>query len=706
MPGPKMKRIAGFVFAVAVFVALRASIAAAQGSFTLEQVLGVPFNSNLVAAESGNRIAWTSNQQGKRNIWVAEGPNFAARQLTSYSDDDGGELDALQFSADGGTLVYSRGEGKDPAGEYANPTHDPRGAQEEVWTISWTGGAPVKIDEGHLPAISKEGRIAYGRGGEMWMSSLKAGDKPSRIVAHGKNEPVKWSPDGTKLLFLSDRGDHSFMGVYDVNAQTVKFLAPTVDSDSDATWSLDGKLVAFVRQPAVPRDTPEGYFVEPDRPHPWSIWVAEVDSGRAREVWHSGNALQDSFPYMARDTGGGVLNWAGDRQLLFASEADGWQHLYSIAADGGAAKLLTPGECEVEQWSFSRDKKTVLFNSNCGDIDRRHLWSVDLSSGSPAQLTSGESIEWGGVAVSDGQHIAYFSSDATHPGRPFVRAITNDAKASEIAPARMSADFPAAQLVKPEQILLTSGDGLKFHGQLFLPKGAQPGEKRAALIYLHGGPMRQMLLGWHYMYYYANGYAMNQFLANRGYIVVAINYRSGIGYGRAFRETPNRAGRGASEYQDVVAAGKYLQSRADVDAKRIGLWGGSYGGYLTALGLGRNSDIFATGVDFHGVHDWPADNWEGKHIPPDLVKLAHNSSPVAAVNTWKSPVLFIHGDDDRNVMFSQTVDLAARLRAQGVEIEQLIFPDEVHDFLLYRSWLKALQTSSDYLDRKLGTPQK
>ena len=706
MPGPKMMRVVGCVLTLVVWSALRPPIAASQESLTLEQVLSVPFNSNLVAAESGNRIAWTSNQQGKRNIWVAEGPDFVARELTSYSNDDGGEISSLAFSANGATLVYSRGEGKDPAGEYANPTHNPAGSEEEIWTIAWTGGAPVKIDEGHSPTISRDGRIAYARGGEMWMSSLKAGEKPSRIVAHGKNEPVKWSRDGTKLLFVSDRGDHSFMGVYDANAQTVKFLAPTVDSDSDPSWSPDGKQVAFVRQPAVPRDTPEGYFIEPDRPHPWSIWVADVDSGSSREVWHSGAAMQDSFPYMARDTGGGVLNWAGDGRLVFASETDGWQHLYSVSADGEGAKLLTPGECEVEQWSFSPDKKAVLFNSNCGDIDRRHVWSVNVNGGSPAQLTSGESIEWGGVTVSDGQHFAYFSSDATHPGRPFVRAMTNDAKASEIAPSLLPANFAAAELVKPQPVVITSTDGVQFHGQLFLPKKLKAGEKRAAIIYLHGGPMRQMLLGWHYMYYYANGYAMNQFLANRGYIVLAINYRSGIGYGRAFREAPNRAGRGASEYQDVVAAGKYLQSRSDVDAKRIGLWGGSYGGYLTALGLGRNSELFAAGADFHGVHDWPADNWEGKHIAPDLVKLAHNSSPVAAVNTWKSPVLFIHGDDDRNVMFSQTVDLVARLRGQGVEIEQLVFPDEVHDFLLYRNWLKALQTSSDFMDRKLGGPQK
>jgi len=109
--------------------------------------------------------------------------------------------------------------------------------------ISWTGGTPVRIDEGNSPTVSKQGRIAYGRGGEMWMESFKGEGKPNRIVAHGKNYPVKWSPDGTKLLFLSDRGDHSFIGIYDVNAEAVKFLAATVDSDSDPSWSLDGKEV-------------------------------------------------------------------------------------------------------------------------------------------------------------------------------------------------------------------------------------------------------------------------------------------------------------------------------------------------------------------------------------------------------------------------------------------------------------------------------
>jgi dipeptidyl aminopeptidase/acylaminoacyl peptidase len=259
----------------------------------------------------------------------------------------------------------------------------------------------------------------------------------------------------------------------------------------------------------------------------------------------------------------------------------------------------------------------------------------------------------------------------------------------------------ADALVMPQQVIFHADDGLEIHGQLFLPANAKAGEKKPALVFMHGGPIRQMLLGWHYMYYYANSYAMNEYLASRGYVVLSVNYRSGIGYGRAFREAPGRAGRGATEYKDIIAAGKYLQGRPDVDPSRVGLWGGSYGGFLTAMGLARNSDIFAAGVDFHGVHDWPTDNWDGKNIPPELTRLAHESSPVTSVDTWKSPVLFIHGDDDRNVYFTQTVDLVARLRARGVVIEQLVFPDDVHDFLLYRNWLAGYRAASDFFDRRL-----
>jgi len=698
-----MKRYAlGVALGAFVFCAS----ASAQKSFTLQQILSAPFPSDLTAAKNSNRVVWVFDQQGKRNIWAAEAPGFAARQLTRYNEDDGQELSDLHWSSDANALVYVRGGGKNAAGQVPNPGSNPAGAEQAVWTVAWSGGDPKRIDAGHSPDVSSRGTIAYVKDGQVWLSPMDGSEKSQQLVVRGQNFGPHWSPDGSKLAFVSTRGDHSFIGIYDPPAKSISFIAPTVDSDGSFVWSLDGKRVAFVRQPAEKRDAPQGYFIAPDKPHPWAIWVADASTHAAKQIWHSSATPQGSFPFMAEDTGGGVLNWAADNQIVMASEEDGWQHLYALPADGGAPKLLTPGSCEVEQWSSTPDKKTVLFNSNCGDVDRRHIWTVPVIGGNPGQLTPGKGIEWSPVVLSDGRTMVYVGSDATHAARPHVTTLAGDTLTAALAPETWPKDFPSDSLVTPQQAIFKSTDGLELHGQLFVPAGAKAGDKRPALVFLHGGPIRQMLLGWHYMYYYSDSYAMNQYLASRGYLVLALNYRSGIGYGRAFREAPGRAGRGATEYQDVVAAGKFLQGRPDVDPKRIGLWGGSYGGYLTALGLGRNSDLFAAGVDFHGVHDWPTDNWDGKNIPAELTKLAHDSSPVTAVDTWKSPVLFIHGDDDRNVYFTQTVDLTARLREKGVDIEQLIFPDEIHDFLLHRDWLAAYHAANDFFDRRLKAPGK
>jgi dipeptidyl aminopeptidase/acylaminoacyl peptidase len=675
-------------------------------AFTLEQVLSAPFAENLVAAKKVNRVAWTLDENGKRNIWVGEAPDFTARRLTTYLTDDGQELSQLSFSEDGNTIVYTRGGEKNSAGQSPNPTSNPAGATQAVWSIGFSGGEPRKIDDGHSAKISSQGLVAYIRDGEIYLASLSGPGKPSQLVVRGQNHSEEWSADGSRLAFVSSRGDHSFVAIYNVAAKSISYLAPSVDSDSNPTWSPDGKRIAFVRRAAEPRDTPEGYFIEPDRPHPWAVWVADMISNApavaAHEIWHSSTQPNGSFPYMADSTGGGVLNWAADDHLVIASEEDGWQHLYSMSAQSGKAQLITPGDCEVEGWSFSPDRKRIIFNSNCEDIDRRHIWTVIVAGQTPRPETNPGlgGIQWSPVIMANGTDFLYLASDATHPVHILHSMLVPDRGTMALSSSPEA--FPSDELVTPQQVIFKAADGVEVHGQLFVPRDGKSGEKHPALVFMHGGSMRQMLLGWHYMYYYSNSYAMNQYLANHGYVVLSVNYRSGIGYGRAFREAPGRAGRGATEYRDVVAAGKFLQARADVDASRVGLWGGSYGGFLTAMGLAHNSDIFAAGVDFHGVHDWPTDNWDGKNISPDLTKLAHESSPVSAVDTWKSPVLFIHGDDDRNVYFTQTVDLIARLRARGgLTIEQLIFPDEIHDLLLHRDWVAAYEAEADFFDRYL-----
>jgi dipeptidyl aminopeptidase/acylaminoacyl peptidase len=393
---------------------------------------------------------------------------------------------------------------------------------------------------------------------------------------------------------------------------------------------------------------------------------------------------------------------------MFPWERDGWTHLYAVPSSGGSATLLTPGAFEVEDVTLASDRRSVLYNSNQGDIDRRHVWRVAPGS-APEAVTRGTGIEWNPAPLGDGSAIAYLRADGRTPGQPVVQ-IGNGAP-RELAPASIPSSFPAAALVEPEAVTITAADGMSIPAQLFKPavqgRAASSGQGRhPAVIFFHGGSRRQMLLGWHYLAYYHNTYAFNQYLASRGYVVLSVNYRSGIGYGLDFREALDYGAAGASEYQDVVGAGLYLRSRPDVDPARIGLWGGSYGGYLTAMGLSRAPELFAAGVDLHGVHDWtvvirnfqPGFNPEARQ---EVARRAFLSSPMSSIDGWRAPVLVVHGDDDRNVPFSETVDLVEQLRKRNVVVEQMIFPDEVHGFLLHRNWLRAFTAAADFFERHL-----
>jgi dipeptidyl aminopeptidase/acylaminoacyl peptidase len=198
----------------------------------------------------------------------------------------------------------------------------------------------------------------------------------------------------------------------------------------------------------------------------------------------------------------------------------------------------------------------------------------------------------------------------------------NGGRQQPLGAERIPADFPTDQLVTPRQVIYRATDGITVHAQLFERPGGE--EKKPAVVYVHGGPPRQMLLGWHYSDYYSNCYAVNQYLASRGFVVLSVNYRLGIGYGYEFHQPPNAGSRGASEYLDVQAAARYLQALPQVDPARIGIYGGSYGGFLTAMALARNSDLFAAGVDLHGVHDWTLERSRGLltreryEQPPDV----------------------------------------------------------------------------------------
>lgn len=731
---------------------------------TIQQFLKPGFPYELVSAAKVDRIAWLSYEEGKRNVFTAAAPTFAVTRVTSFLKDDGNDLTGLEMSDDGRTFVFVRGTAPNNVGWVANPTSDPNGAERAIWAAR-IGAPAFRLAEGSGAALSPDGQtVLYVKAGQIYRArvtpaavastqKMDTGEKPF-ITSWGTNSGPRWSPDGTKVAFTSNRTDHGFIGIYDVKTRTVTFMEPGVDRDTNPTWSPDSKRLAFMRRPGTPfglqNQAGVGGVGNPAGP----AAAAAARAGGAAPAGRQGGAAAaqggrggrggDPAPtagaplisqpglYRATFVGGHTMElrtydfatkssslvwknsptettftqpmniqWAGDTVVFpFNPVGDEFERYYSIKLDGsGVPTQLTTTSGLIEDAAnvgLSADGKTLFYSTNAEDIDRRHIWSVPTAGGAaPTRVTLGDGIENTPVALASGKYIAVLSAGATRPQSVAVwpAAAATPADKEKILYPTLGADFPMKESVAPVNVTLKAEDGVEFHNQLFLPKDMKPGVKYPALIFVHGGPQRQMLLGYHYLSFYHVFYAVNEWLTTQGYIVMSVNYRSGVGYGRSFRQAANTGARGNAEYRDVLAAGKWLAARQDVDPARVGIWGLSYGGLLTAEALARNSDIFKAGVDLAGVH------LEGSSLNPDDV--SYQSSSISKIDDWKSPVLLIHGDDDRNVNFAQTVGLVQLLRARNVYHELIVFPDDVHETLLHSRWLYTFDRMETFLHKFL-----
>ncbi len=692
------------VLAVALALPLAVHDATAQ-NFTLEQVMSAPFPDGLVAAQDRDVIAWVSNDRGSRNVWVAHGPEWEGRPITDWSGDDGQEVSGLQLAPDARWIVYTRGGAPNRDGWIPAPAHPVDGAERTRWLHVLEGPrAGERFEIERWGTLSPDGdRMAYVQGGRIRVAPLAEGivdEEGAVVVARPRSGAgsLSWSPDGTRLAFVSGREGHAFVGVAEADGSGFHFLDPYVTRDRAPVWSPDGGRIAFLR------DWPVDLL--PFVPHreaeiPWRIMVHDLGTGETVERFVADPGAGSVFSGV---TAAQPLWWTADDHLVFPWEAGGWKRLWGLPVDGGEPHLLLDGEGEVQHAALAPDGRTLVFDSNRGDIDRKHLWSARADGSELREWTPGEGIEWAPVPLPSGA-VAFLGSGATMPARPFVQEAPDG---SRFTPeGALPTSFPSDALVVPEPVVFPATDGMPIPGQLFRPPGLAPGERAPAIVFLHGGSRRQMLLGFHNRGYYHNAYALNQYLAARGYLVLSVNFRSGVGYGLDFREAEDYGATGASEVRDVLGAGLYLAQQDDVDPDRIGLWGGSYGGYLTAHGLAQAPELFVTGVDFHGVHDWNVGihNFRPSYVPeimPEFSELAFESSPLYHIDNWEAPVLLIHGDDDRNVKFSETATLVRELTIRGVPHEVLVFPDEVHGFLLHQSWLEAYQATADWFDRWMG----
>ncbi len=671
--------------------------------FTMAAVLAAPFVYPPAPSGDGQSIGYVTREAQHRNIYFLR-VGEPARRIVNYAGDDGQDLKDLTLSQTGAAAAYVRGDNLNRQGDAPNPNAVADMPQQQVWILGTRDDAPRLLGAGNDPLFTPDSRYILWRSGATVMAAALTweGDRllgvgaPEEFLADERSG-LRFSPDGAMVAY--ERGTD--IEVHDFASKTTVVIPRGTGIARSPTWSPDSRRLAFRRESndamSLIYTCPDGLMYRYCGPmvskEPWSIWtvdVAELKNLVPRKVWQADPGRGSVYYPLDQSNSpgqhGDQMFWSANDRIAFVWERDGWRHLYSVAASGGKAALLTPGNGEVETAALSLDRKQLVYASNIGDLGRRHISAVGFD-GTPARpLTRGEKSQWSPTPLAGGK-IAYIGAGWADPPAIAVRDVGGATVAAALP--TVPASFPTSMLVEPQLVEFPAADRKTAYGHLFVPR--QP--NGCAIIFSHGGIRRQMLPGFHYMDAYTYLYEMNQYLASRGCVVLSVEYRSSIMRGEAFRNAPGWGFAGTSELLDFVGAAKYLMKRKDVDARRgVGIYGLSWGGYMTANALAQRSDLFTVGFDMAGVH-----------TAPDALGQSHSAT--GHIDTWTSPVFVAHGDDDMNVDMNEGIALVRALQAKrpNVKLKQQVYPGQTHDLYQTFEQLVGVYTDgSDFMLEQLG----
>ncbi len=410
-------------------------------------------------------------------------------------------------------------------------------------------------------------------------------------------------------------------------------------------------------------------------------WIFALDpvTAKARVIAEEKDAAWLGGP-------GGGMGWLADNQTIyFTSERDGFNHLYEVNYEGGAPRQLTTGRFEIDGLTLSRDKSTFYLTTSEGSFYERHLWSMRADGSNKTRLT--KAVGNHAVQVSpDEESLADIYSYTTKPPELYMQANSAmvDGKKVTTSPAPEFSQYP---WIDTPIVEIPARDGAKVPGHLYKPKNYAKGGP--AVIFVHGAGYTQNIHRWWAGGYY-HEYLFHHFLMEHGYMVLDIDYRASKGYGRDWRTAIYRH-MGGQDLDDQVDAAKWLVAAQGADAKRLGVYGGSYGGFITLMAMFTQPDVFAAGAALRPVTDWAYynQNYSGNILnqPQTDSEAYKKSSPIYYAGGLKGALLICHGMVDTNVQFVDTVRLIQKLIELRKENWDLaVYPVEDHGFREPTSW--------------------
>jgi dipeptidyl aminopeptidase/acylaminoacyl peptidase len=402
----------------------------------------------------------------------------------------------------------------------------------------------------------------------------------------------------------------------------------------------------------------------------------------------------------------GEAGWLdGGRRIWFVSEADGYAHLYTMAAGGGDKKQLTKGKWEVDDVALSNDRRTFFLHTSEESPFEQQFYRVPVSGGARTQITT---TSGGHTALPSPNELllADVYSTSNRPPELYVMRNQPGAKESRLT-LSPTAEWLSFHWLVPEIVMIPASDGVQVPARIYRPKDMSAQPNGAAVIFVHGAGYLHNVN--HYWSYYFREYMFNQFLASKGYVVIDIDYRGSAGYGRDWRTAIYRH-MGGRDLQDEVDGSKYLHERFGIDPKRIGIYGGSYGGFMTLMALFTESRHFGAGAAIRSVTDWAHYNhgYTSRILnTPTQDSVAYRqSSPIYFADGLQDPLLMLHGMVDDNVHFEDIVRLTQRLIELGkTNWDLAVYPVERHDFVRTTSWQDEYRRIYELFDRTIAHPR-